>query len=84
MFKENSDLDLLRGLILYAFDRIERRLEEQAHRIDEMERREQERTKRLEFLESEIPYLRYRVDRSIELEYSENRYSLDGDACCNS
>lgn len=84
MFKENSDLDLLRGLILYAFDRIERRLEEQAHRIDEMERREQERTKRLEFLESEIPYLRYRVDRSIELEYLENPYSLDGDACCNS
>jgi hypothetical protein len=93
MLRQNSDLTLLRNLFLYAIDLLEAERERnllQDHqikaivrRIDDIEKRERDRTEQLEFLESEIPYLRHQVDRSIELEYLENPYSLDGDSHCN-
>ncbi|MGI0488786.1 hypothetical protein ACN4EK_25530 [Pantanalinema rosaneae CENA516] len=90
MLRQNTDLDLLRRLFLQVLDQLEaeRELREQqfktiSQRIEQIEEQGQQQTNRLEFLEAEIPYLRHRVDRSVELEYLENPYSLDGDARCN-
>lgn len=90
MLRQNTDLDLLRRLFLQVLDQLEaeRELREQlfktiSQRIEQIEEQGQQQTDRLEFLEAEIPYLRHRVDRSIEFEYLENPYSLDGDARCN-
>jgi len=89
MLGQNYDLALIRCLLdLIEKERERNHLQDvqfQAvvQRIDAIERREQGQEERLEFLEAEIPYLRHRVDRSIELEYLENPYSLDGDARCN-
>lgn len=52
-------------------------------RVDKIEKSEDRQTERLEFLEAEIPNLRYRVDRSLELEWLENPYSLEGEPRCD-
>jgi hypothetical protein len=89
MLRHNADLDLLRSLIdLIEVERERNAKQDQQIRmifqkIGELEQKEQDRTERMEFLEAEIPYLRHRIDRTIELEYMENPYSLDGDPCCN-
>lgn len=89
MLRHNADLNLLRTLI----DLIEAEREHNVgqdqqikiivQKMDEMEQRERDRAERVEFLEAEIPYLRHLVDRSTELEYLENPYSLDGEPRCN-
>lgn len=52
-------------------------------KIAEIEQKEQDKAERQGFLEVQILHLRHQVDRSIELEYLENPYSLDGDPRCN-
>lgn len=86
----NTDLTLLRSLILKVLDQLEaervlceQQFEMLTKRLNSMEQREQNRVERLESLEAEIPYLRHRMGRSIELEYLENPYSLDGEPRCN-
>jgi Tfp pilus assembly protein PilN len=89
MLRHNADLNLLRTLIdLIEAEREHNVRQDQqiqiiVQKMDEVEQREQDRAERVEFLEAEIPYLRHRVDRSIELEYLENPYSLDDDPRCN-
>jgi chromosome segregation ATPase len=87
MIGRDYDLDLLRSLIALIESERERnskQINEVLWRVQALESQEQETTERLEFLESEIPHLRYQVNRNIELEYLENPYSLDGDPRCNS
>ncbi|NJK53110.1 MAG: hypothetical protein HC936_10375 [Leptolyngbyaceae cyanobacterium SU_3_3] len=79
MLKHHVDLDLLRSLI----DALELERERNNRQMNRIVCGHHELVKRVEFLESEIPYLRYRADRSAELEYLEHPYSLDGDARCN-
>ena len=89
MFVQNYDLALIRNLLDLIEKERERNTFQDAQlkavfqRMDEIEQQEKDYTKRLEFLETEIPHLRHRVDRTIQLEYLENPYSLDGDARCN-
>lgn len=89
MLGQNYDLALIRNLLdLIEKERERNNLQDAQiravfQRMDEIEQRENNYIERLEFLESEIPYLRHRVDRSIELEYLESPYSLDGDTRCN-
>lgn len=89
MLGQNYDLALIRNLLDLIEKERERNNFQDAQlravfqRMDAIEQQEQENTERLEFLETEIPYLRHRVDRTVELEYLENPYSLDGDARCN-
>lgn len=93
MLRQNRDLDLLRNLFLYAIDLLETERERNDiqdqqlraiyQKVGQLEEREQDRKERLEFLEAEIPALRYRVDRSIELEYLEHPYSSNGEPRCN-
>jgi hypothetical protein len=90
MLRHNADLNLLRTLIDLIEAERERNVRQDQQiktifqKMGEIEQNERDRAERLEFLESEIPYLRYQVARSIELEYLENPYSLDGEPCCNS
>jgi hypothetical protein len=86
MDRSYVDLKVLCSLIESMHQRISR--QEQLIRViakemAEMKESELARVQRLEFLESEIPDLRHRVDRGIELEYLENPYSHDGDPRCN-
>jgi tetrahydromethanopterin S-methyltransferase subunit G len=83
MIDHHIDLDLLRKVIdAVEFernrnDRQDMNIDRISHRFDDFERR-------LEFLESEIPWLRQRVDRTVEVEQWRDPYSLDGSAICNS
>jgi hypothetical protein len=83
MIDHHIDLDLLRKVIdAVEFernrnDRQDMNIGRISHRFDDFERR-------LEFLESEIPWLRQRVDRTVEVEQWSDPYSLDGSAICNS
>jgi hypothetical protein len=88
--RENADLDLLRELLVQQLQVIEcmkaerERSSTQERRIVEIEQKQEEIANRVEFLEREVPDLRYKVDRNAELEYFANPYSLNGDPLCNS
>ncbi|MCU0551401.1 MAG: hypothetical protein MUC48_18805 [Leptolyngbya sp. Prado105] len=87
MLNSSADLQQLREIFLQIFDRL---FEQEAlnqnfeQRISRLEQDAQRQEDRVEFLESEIPGLRYCVARNAELEYAENPYSLDGEPRCNS
>lgn len=75
MLRQNSDLNLLRNLIdLLEAEREHNSLQDQ--QIEAL-------TERLGSLESEISYVKHRVDRNVQLEYLENPYSTDGEPRCN-
>jgi hypothetical protein len=83
MLDHYIDLDLLRKVI-DALEVERNRNNRQDMDISRMGHQQDDLERRVELLEAEIPWLRQRVDRTLEVEQWVDPYSLNGNAICNS